>query len=88
MSSNRRKTVRRAIGYGAKVVAPDGTGSRDCRVMDVSAGGARIAIEEPASLPPEFVLALSGQGGASRRCHVVWTTDKEVGVKFERSSVG
>jgi hypothetical protein len=84
MSSNRRKSVRRALGYGAKIVAPDGSWGRDCRVIDVSDGGARLALAEPADLPRNFVLALSERGGAARRCRVVWTTDGEIGVTFER----
>jgi hypothetical protein len=83
MSSNRRKSVRRALGYGAKIVAPDGSWGRDCRVVDVSNDGARLAIDAPADLPRDFMLALSERGRA-RRCRVVWTTDGEIGVKFER----
>ena len=83
MSSNRRKSVRRVLGYGAKIVASDGSWSRDCRVVDVSDGGARLAIDEPASLPRNFVLALS-ERGAARRCRVAWTAEDEIGVTFER----
>jgi PilZ domain-containing protein len=84
MSANRRKSVRRAIGYKAKVVASDGSWTRDCRVLDVSQSGAKLAIDQPAELPSDFILALSERGAAMRRCHVVWTAEREIGVKFER----
>ncbi|MEJ0075183.1 MAG: PilZ domain-containing protein [Alphaproteobacteria bacterium] len=84
MSSNRRKSVRRAIGYGAAIVAPDGAWTRKCRVVDISESGAKLALEEPGELPKAFVLMLSERGGPKRRCHVVWETGEQLGVEFER----
>jgi len=84
MEANRRKSVRRAIGYKARIIANDGSWGRDCRVLDVSQTGAKLAIEQPAELPDDFVLALSARGSAMRHCRVVWTTEREVGVRFEK----
>jgi len=84
MAVNRRRSVRRAIGYRARIVASDGSWTRDCRVLDVSQSGAKLAIDQPAELPSDFILALSERGAAMRRCHVVWTAEREIGVKFER----
>ena len=84
MSSNRRKSVRRSIGYGASIVAPDASWTRKCRVIDISASGAKLALEEPGQLPKDFVLMLSERGGPTRRCHVVWETGDQLGVEFER----
>lgn len=83
MSSNRRKSVRRAIGYGATIVAPDAAWTRKCRVLDISQSGARLALEQPGEIAKDFVLMLSENGGPKRRCHVVWTADGQVGVEFE-----
>jgi PilZ domain len=84
MSSNRRKSVRRSIGYGATIVAPDASWTRKCRVIDVSDSGAKLALEEPGELPKDFVLMLSARGGPKRRCHVVWEAGDQLGVEFER----
>ena len=84
MTANRRKFTRRSIGYSAKIVASDGSWGRDCKVIDVSDSGARLAIEAGAELPKDFILALSMDGKATRQCHVMWTTDSEIGVVFER----
>jgi hypothetical protein len=84
MSSNRRRSVRRAIGYGATIVAPDGAWTRKCRVVDISQSGAKLALEQSGELPQDFVLMLSERGGPNRRCHVVWVTNEQVGVEFER----
>jgi hypothetical protein len=86
MQSNRRKAVRRVIGYGAKVVASDGSWNRDCRVLDVSQTGAKLAFEKATELPEDFILVLSQQGNAMRRCRVVWAAGREMGVRFERQA--
>jgi hypothetical protein len=81
-NSNRRKFVRRPLSYPAKIVATDGSWGRNCRVIDVSDGGAKLALEKPAQLPQEFFLALSVRGKAARKCHVMWTDENEIGVQF------
>ena len=81
-SSNRRKTVRRPLSYPAKIIATDGSWGRNCRVVDVSDGGAKLALEKPAELPADFLLALSMRGGAVRKCQLMWTDDCEIGVQF------
>ncbi|TMJ00469.1 MAG: PilZ domain-containing protein [Alphaproteobacteria bacterium] len=85
MASNRRKSIRRTIAYRARIFASDGSWDMDCRVLDVSHSGAKLAVEQPAKLPQAFILALSMQGNATRRCRLVWTTEREIGVRFERS---
>ena len=81
-NSNRRQSVRRPLSYPAKIVATDGSWGRNCRVVDVSDGGAKLALEKPAALPADFFLAMSMRGGAMRKCHVMWTDDNEIGVRF------
>jgi PilZ domain len=82
MSANRRKFVRRTLSYSAKIVAKDGSWGRNCRVIDVSDGGAKLLIEQPIELPTDFVLALSMRGKAARFCHVVRCEGCEIGVEF------
>jgi hypothetical protein len=86
MKSNLRRFIRRPIGYRAKIVATDGSWGRNCRVVDVSDGGARLLTEQPIELPDEFVLALSTRGAATRRCHVVWKENCEIGVEFKTAA--
>lgn len=84
MANNRRKFVRRPLSYPAKIVASDGSWGRNCRVLDISEGGARLMTEEPTKLPGDFLLALSMHGKATRRCHVVRSEGREIGVAFDR----
>ena len=86
MAANRRKAARRAIGYNAKIVASDGSWDRDCRVLDVSQTGAKLAVAQASDIPQDFILALSQRGAASRRCRVVWAGEAEIGVTFERQA--
>jgi PilZ domain len=84
MEANRRKGARRAIGYNAKIVANDRSWDRDCRVLDVSQTGAKLAVAQASDIPLDFILALSMDGKATRQCHVMWVKDSEIGVVFER----
>ncbi len=86
MKSNHRRFVRRPLGYRAKIVAPDGSWGRNCRVLDVSDGGARLVTEQPVELPENFILALAMRGVAKRHCHVIWKQDCEIGVEFKAAS--
>jgi len=86
MEANRRKSIRRAIGYRAKIVASDGSWDRDCRVLDVSQTGAKLALDQATELPQHFILALSIQGNATRRCRLMWTADCQIGVRFEKQA--
>jgi PilZ domain len=82
MQGNRRKFSRRSLNYPAKIIANDGSWNRDCRLVDVSDGGARLVTETPLELPGDFTLALSGK--IARRCQLKWIEDCEVGVLFVR----
>ena len=55
-----------------------------CRVLDISAEGARILIGPPpyAFLPGTLKLALGTREGPARRAKVIWRDGVEVGVYF------
>jgi hypothetical protein len=82
MTRERRKSKRRALGYGASVVSFDGTLKRECVIDDISAMGAKLRIEAPKEPPEEFVLLLSARGEAKRRCKIAWRDAQEIGVRF------
>jgi hypothetical protein len=54
---------------------------RQCRVLDISETGARLAAD-PQPLPDRFVLLLSANGAVRRICDLVWQNNGEVGVRF------
>ena len=56
-------------------------------MCDASQEGAQLALADPNSLPNEFILALSSDGAARRRCRVIWRTENQVGGEFLRDSL-
>lgn len=81
MFSERRQRARRVINRVAKFCGNDGSLPRDCLVVDVSEGGARLYSD--LDVPGTFTLALSGERGDERRdCRVVWRLGGELGVEF------
>jgi hypothetical protein len=82
----KRKTGRVEFSRGipVRIVAIDGTWSRDCLMMDVAAGGAKLTVKESVTglNLKEFFLALSTTGVAYRRCELVWLNGDQLGVRF------
>src|SRR5262245_56645197 len=71
-----RKSPRYDVNYLAHV-EPDGVGSQfNCIICEISAGGAKLIIDERHSFPGEFTLVFR------RRCRIVHRTDGKTGVQF------
>jgi hypothetical protein len=79
MFANRRKSERRTYNGGAKMHFGVGSLPRDCTIIDVSDGGARI-LAENLEVPAEFTLIFST--GQSRRCRLAWRIGCEFGAEF------
>lgn len=71
-------------GISVQIMGIDGTWRRACRMLDVSEGGALLAIEGSlADLDlKEFFLLLSSTGLAYRRCKMVRVNGDQIGVVF------
>ena len=80
---DKRKSTRRPMRYTAWVaLAADQL--HGCVLSDISDTGARIDIDDSKTIPDHFLMLLSGNGKAKRKCTVVWRKPRQVGVKFER----
>ena len=55
-----------------------------CVIWDMSETGARVAVARPLRLPPSLTLLLEGK--IQRKCEVVWTNARYVGLKFVSGS--
>lgn len=90
MAGERRsfERVRFERGYGARILAIDGTWQRDCRIADVSDSGAKLKIDGSIRGLDlrEFFLVLSNTGSAHRRCEQIWLSGDELGVRFLKDS--
>lgn len=82
MAKDKRKSIRRPIRYSAWVIL-EGDALHGCVLADVSDNGARLDIDETKPIPDNFTLLLSMNGGARRKCRVIWRKPRQIGVFFE-----
>ncbi len=83
MSKDNRKATRRPLRYTAWMALKDGH-LHGCALFDMSDTGARIEVDDSDIVPDRFVLLLSGNGKAKRKCRVMWRKPRQIGVSFER----
>jgi hypothetical protein len=83
--AEQRKHRRQPLHYSAKIMMEGEEPARACALSDVSQFGARLVLDKDEEFPDRFVLLLSANGGAQRRCQVIWRDGMTVGVKFAPS---
>jgi hypothetical protein len=81
MFGERRKHRRYTINPAAKVLVESRGFSRDCLIVDISDGGARLFVETD-DFPDDFQLLISGERVIREECHVAWRVGGEIGVTF------
>jgi len=71
-------------GVPVRVVAIDGTWTRDCLMMDASDDGAKLTLAQSVEglRLKEFFLVLSTTGSSFRRCQMAWLNGDDMGVRF------
>jgi len=77
----KRRFFRYRANCQARIEFDDLTPPRPCTILDISGGGARIAVTSPRDLPLEFSLVISGLN-ITRRTRIVWRSDDEIGVSY------
>lgn len=83
MQKDKRKSRRRPIRYTAWMALAADV-NHGCLLSDISETGARIDVNDSATVPDHFDLWLSSNGSARRACEVVWRQPTQIGVRFER----
>lgn len=80
----RAERVRFERKFPVNLRGVDGTWHRSCLLLDVSATGAKLAVDGSLDVlrAQEFFLILSSTGAAFRRCELVRVEGSEVGVRF------
>jgi hypothetical protein len=66
----------------AWITVDNGMTKRECLVLDVSPGGARIATDDAMDVRDTFELALVPDHPKRELCEVVWRRGKTYGIKF------
>lgn len=77
-TEERRTQPRRPVHILARLNA--GGPERPCTVLDISASGARIAVEHPKELSDHLLICIRG---LIHRYKGVWRSDCEIGVEFQ-----
>lgn len=67
------------VSTGAKIMAGSRDPAIDCKLIDISAGGACLDVDLRVTLPPRFELL---HANTRKRCRVVWRAGRRVGVSF------
>ncbi len=57
-----------------------------CTVLNISAEGAAIGIENPAFVPPRFRLVMAN-GATVRECQVAWIQRNRIGLTFVETTL-
>jgi hypothetical protein len=76
-----RKTPRKRVILGGKVVYNEGSYTTDCRIRDVSGGGARIVLS-PGIVIPTRVVLIDTRNATAYESEVVWMKAPDFGLKF------
>lgn len=72
---------RKRVLKGGRIVFNGRMSTIDCTVRSLSKSGAGIDVMSSAGIPTEFDLLIQPEG-ITRPCHVVWKTDRKIGVEF------
>lgn len=51
-------------------------------MIDVSATGAKLVLQEAAEVPNEFIVLLSKYASVRRKCKTSWQSGTDIGVEF------
>ena len=84
MAASKKRESRKALGQPAWITLEGGFAARQCVVQDISSAGAKIVLDDAATLPAKLRLAFARDARTGRNCHVVWRRGRTAGVKFVR----
>jgi len=75
------RPVRRKVNQDAWISLEGDFAARKCTVVDISDSGAKLKIEDPRFIRPEFRLKFS-RTDHGRRCKVAWRKGLLLGIEF------
>ena len=76
-----RRTPRKRVILGAKIVYNEGAYSVDCRIRDLSEGGARVVLA-PGLIIPTRVILIDVRNSTAYESEVAWLKAPEFGLRF------
>ena len=82
MEYDKRKTRRSQVNQYGRILCSNGSMPCFCTMLDVSATGAKLRLNDCVELPELFTLLLSRDGRVRRHCKLEWQRGDHVGVAF------
>lgn len=82
MALTKKRDARKSVHQSGWITLDGGFAARPCQVLDLSASGAKITVDDPSSVTARIRLGFSRDGRSGRPCDVVWRRGKTMGVKF------
>ncbi|HEX3163678.1 MAG TPA: PilZ domain-containing protein [Pseudolabrys sp.] len=79
MTENRKAQRRRVLKAGT--ISINRAAGIDCTVRNFSDAGACLDVASPFGIPDDFELVI-GEDHSEHPCHVIWRSDKRIGVAF------
>ena len=84
MIAARKRVARKSVRQSAWITLDGGFAARPCVVLDLSAAGAKITVDDAGAVPGVFRLAFSRDAREGHSCKVVWRRQGTLGVRFIR----
>ena len=84
MPAATKRESRKLLGQPAWITLDGGFAARQCVVQDISSSGARISVDDAATLPGTLRLAFARDARTGHKCRVIWRRGRSAGVKFVR----
>ncbi|MEW6644809.1 MAG: PilZ domain-containing protein [Pseudomonadota bacterium] len=84
MATTRKEARKKRVNtdHDAWMTLDGGFAKRNCTVLDLSSGGARIKVHDPAPVKGKLHLAFSKDVRKITRCRLVWQDESIIGVEF------
>lgn len=77
----KHRLSRRRTNQPAWITMDGGFAARQCTVLDISQGGARLRVEDPHFVKQQFHLKFE-RTSPGKPCTVVWRKGDVIGIKF------
>ena len=77
----KHRPSRRRTSQSAWMTVDGGFAARQCTILDISEGGARLRVDDPHFVKPQFQLKFD-RTSPGRACKVAWKKGDVIGIKF------
>jgi hypothetical protein len=84
IAAKKKRESRKSVRQSAWIIVDGGFATRSCFVIDLSATGAKITVDDASTAPASFQLTFARDARAGRQCTVMWRSGKTMGVRFIR----